>query len=170
MILEYFKILSRPRISRRTVINWFIFIVAYQVIVQLYFAVTPVSGFEELDYWLQVFGILLLLSNLMVIVRRLHDQDRTGWWLLLVFLPIVGWFWLAIWCLFIPGTNGENRFGQDPRPIGQSQVRNQSEPTPQHETTNHDNPKPDDDRIPCPECAEMIKINAIKCRFCGIRI
>ena len=87
MIQEYFKILSRPRISRRTYINWLIFIVAYQVILQLYFAVTPASGFEELDNWLQVFGILLVFSNLIVVVRRLHDQDRTGWWVLLFLLP-----------------------------------------------------------------------------------
>ena len=28
----------------------------------------------------------------------------------------------------------------------------------------------DDDRVACPQCAEMIKINAVKCRFCGIRV
>lgn len=31
-------------------------------------------------------------------------------------------------------------------------------------------PSDDDDRVACPQCAEMIKINASKCRFCGIRV
>ena len=170
MIREYFQTLSKPRISRHAYINWFIFAVSIQVIVSLYHRVTPATGFEELDFWLLVFGILLFLSNLIIVVRRLHDQNRSGWWLLLFCVPVVGIVWLLIWCLFIPGTNGENRFGPDPRPITRSETQGLSEPTPLNEKLNHKAPSLNDDRVPCPECAEMIKVNAIKCRFCGIRV
>jgi len=63
-----------------------------------------------------VFGPLvslaLFLPGLAVSVRRLHDLDRSGWWLLLV-LTLVGVILLLIWDC-IKGTTGSNRFGPDP--------------------------------------------------------
>ncbi len=59
-------------------------------------------------YWLAV-----LLPSLAVTVRRLHDIDRTGWWILIHFLPLVGPI-VMIWFLATPGTAGPNRFGPDP--------------------------------------------------------
>lgn len=61
-----------------------------------------------------LFALFSLIPSLAVMVRRLHDVDRSGWWLLLVFLPILGWFALFIFtCL--DGTRGPNRFGLDPK-------------------------------------------------------
>jgi len=54
----------------------------------------------------------LFLPGLAVSVRRLHDLDRTGWWLLLIF-TIVGIILLLIWSC-IKGTKGANRFAPDP--------------------------------------------------------
>jgi uncharacterized membrane protein YhaH (DUF805 family) len=55
----------------------------------------------------------LLLPNLSVAVRRLHDIDRTGWWVLLALIPVVGLIVLVIWgCQ--RGTVGPNRFGPEP--------------------------------------------------------
>ena len=60
--------------------------------------------------------LLLLIPNLAVAVRRLHDTDRSGWWLLLIFLPILGWLALFVfYCL--DGTRGPNRFGTDPKDL-----------------------------------------------------
>jgi len=57
-------------------------------------------------------GLILLLPGIAVSVRRLHDTDRTGWWLLL-YLSIIGGIVLIIFfCL--RGTSGPNRFGPDP--------------------------------------------------------
>src|SRR5437016_12962566 len=54
----------------------------------------------------------LLLPNLAVGARRLHDLDRTGLWLLL-YLTIIGGILVIIWdCM--KGTDGPNRFGPDP--------------------------------------------------------
>ena len=58
-------------------------------------------------------ALALLLPSLAVAVRRLHDIDRSGWWVLLWFIPIIGWIVLIIWhCT--SGTPGPNRFGPDP--------------------------------------------------------
>lgn len=60
-----------------------------------------------------VFVLAQLIPSFAVQVRRLHDLDRSGWWLLIVLLPIVGWLLLFVWfCL--RGTDGPNRFGDDP--------------------------------------------------------
>ena len=57
-------------------------------------------------------SLLLLLPGLAVSVRRLHDIDRTGWWILIT-LTIIGLIVLLIWdCT--KGTDGPNRFGPDP--------------------------------------------------------
>jgi uncharacterized membrane protein YhaH (DUF805 family) len=49
-----------------------------------------------------------------VAVRRLHDVDRTGWWYLLVLIPVLGPL-ILIFAFFIHrGTRGENRFGPNP--------------------------------------------------------
>lgn len=44
------------------------------------------------------FSIVTLLPGLAVTARRLHDTNRSGWLQLLVFIPIVGWILLIVWC------------------------------------------------------------------------
>ena len=59
----------------------------------------------------------LLLPNLAVAVRRLHDIDRSGWWLLIILIPLVGIIVFLVWAC-TRGTLGANRFGPDPLPPG----------------------------------------------------
>ena len=63
-----------------------------------------------------VIGLLalsLMLPNLAVTIRRLHDTDRSGWWALLSFVPILSLVILVF--MFLDGTSGGNRFGPDPK-------------------------------------------------------
>jgi uncharacterized membrane protein YhaH (DUF805 family) len=60
-----------------------------------------------------IFSLAVLLPGIAVAARRLHDVDRTGWWLLLAFVPVVGLIVLLIW-FCTKGTDGSNRFGPDP--------------------------------------------------------
>ena len=55
----------------------------------------------------------LLIPSLAAGVRRLHDTDRSGWWLLIVLIPLVGVIVLLIFFV-LEGTKGDNRFGPDP--------------------------------------------------------
>jgi uncharacterized membrane protein YhaH (DUF805 family) len=58
-------------------------------------------------------ALALLLPTLAVGVRRLHDTDRTGWWLLIGLVPLVGLIVLIIF--FVQkGTTGPNQYGPDP--------------------------------------------------------
>ena len=56
----------------------------------------------------------LILPSLALSVRRLHDIDRTGWWVLLN-LTAIGGLVTLYWAL-LAGTHGPNRFGPDPMP------------------------------------------------------
>jgi uncharacterized membrane protein YhaH (DUF805 family) len=57
---------------------------------------------------------LVIIPNIAVQVRRLHDSDRSGWWLLLYAVPILGSLILLIFFL-LDGSVGPNRYGHDPR-------------------------------------------------------
>ncbi len=63
-------------------------------------------------YGLFVLGIII--PSLAVSFRRLHDTDRSAWWLLIAFLPFIGGLVLLVFTL-LPGTNGPNKFGPDPK-------------------------------------------------------
>jgi uncharacterized membrane protein YhaH (DUF805 family) len=54
--------------------------------------------------------LVFLMPYVAVAVRRLHDTNRSGWWLLLTFVPLVGNIVLLIW-FCTPSTSGPNRFG-----------------------------------------------------------
>jgi uncharacterized membrane protein YhaH (DUF805 family) len=59
-----------------------------------------------------VTSLVLLLPGIAMAIRRLHDIDRTGWWVLLA-LTLIGAILLIVWACF-KGTDGSNRFGPDP--------------------------------------------------------
>jgi uncharacterized membrane protein YhaH (DUF805 family) len=57
-------------------------------------------------------GLALLLPNLAVSVRRLHDTGRSGWWLLIGLIPIIGAIVLLVF--FLQGSDGPNNWGPAP--------------------------------------------------------
>lgn len=62
-----------------------------------------------------IFGLVTALPWLAVSVRRLHDVDRSGWWILIGFIPLIGAIVLIVW-FSTAGASGTNRFGPDPVP------------------------------------------------------
>ncbi len=48
-------------------------------------------------------------------VKRWHDRDKSGWWVLIVLVPLIGQIWALVVTGFLAGTPGPNRFGADPR-------------------------------------------------------
>lgn len=60
-------------------------------------------------------ALALFVPSLAVTIRRLHDTDRSGWWFLISFVPIVGPF-ILLYFLILAGTPDSNRFGPAPAP------------------------------------------------------
>ena len=61
-----------------------------------------------------VYSIAVFVPTLAVVVRRLHDTDRSGWWILIALIPLVGAIVLLVF-LILKGNEGDNRFGPDPK-------------------------------------------------------
>lgn len=59
-----------------------------------------------------VWGLAHLLPGIAVSIRRLHDTDHRGWWMLIGIVPLVGWIWILVYYVQ-RGTQGSNRFGPD---------------------------------------------------------
>ena len=62
---------------------------------------------------LWIHGLALLLPQLAVTARRLHDTGKSGWWMLLILIPILGWIPLLVF-LLTPSDAGQNRYGREP--------------------------------------------------------
>lgn len=75
------------------------------------------DGMMEASYNAGPVGIIWSLANLLpgiaVSVRRMHDIGKSGWWVLISVIPLIGWIIYLVWACQ-KGTDGTNRFGDDP--------------------------------------------------------
>ncbi len=61
-----------------------------------------------------IYGLILLIPSLAVAVRRLHDIGKSGWMLLILFIPLIGVIWLLI-LLVREGELSANQYGPNPK-------------------------------------------------------
>ena len=61
-----------------------------------------------------IFALAILIPSIAVAARRLHDTNRSGWWLLITLIPAIGIIALLIF-LVLDSSPGENRFGANPK-------------------------------------------------------
>lgn len=61
-----------------------------------------------------IFSLAILVPSIAVIVRRLHDTDRSGWWFLISFVPLIGTIVLIVFAIQ-DSTPGSNRYGPNPK-------------------------------------------------------
>jgi len=64
-----------------------------------------------------IYGLAIIIPSIAVSVRRLHDIDRTGWWVLISLVPVIGTIVLLVFAV-LEGTSGQNRFGPNPKASG----------------------------------------------------
>jgi uncharacterized membrane protein YhaH (DUF805 family) len=76
-----------------------------------------------------IFSLAVLIPSIAVSVRRLHDIDRTGWWVLISLVPLIGWIVLLVFHVQ-DGTPDPNRFGPDPKSTEYQGTTAQSQPAP----------------------------------------
>ena len=70
-------------------------------------------GVDDEFLTVDILSVVMGILTLPVIIRRLHDLNRRGWWIFIIFIPIVGQFLLPLY--FIKrGTVGPNKYGEDP--------------------------------------------------------
>ena len=66
---------------------------------------------ETADTYVNAASLVLLWPALAVQAKRWHDRDKSAWWVLINFIPVIGFFWSIIENGFLQGTLGPNRFG-----------------------------------------------------------
>ena len=89
---------------------WTLFVILVSIVAVILDA--AIFPYRQVSPFNAITSIILLLPGIAVSVRRLHDMDHTGWWLLIA-LTGIGAIILLIWFCF-KGTDGANRFGPDP--------------------------------------------------------
>jgi len=97
----------------------------------------------------KIYPFTMVIPNISVSVRRLHDTDRSGWWFLINLVPVIG----SIFFLFFTiedSAPGENRYGANPKEEGMG-ITNIILPNMKK----------------CPECAELVKKEARICPHCN---
>ncbi|MDP0496678.1 MAG: DUF805 domain-containing protein [Verrucomicrobiota bacterium JB024] len=70
------------------------------------------AGFALIGVW----QLFLIYPSICVYGKRWHDRDKSAWWILIGLIPFIGWIWVLVECGFLKGTDGPNRFGEDPVP------------------------------------------------------
>jgi uncharacterized membrane protein YhaH (DUF805 family) len=63
-----------------------------------------------------IYGLALIIPSIAVGIRRLHDINRTGWWILIALVPLVGLIVLLVFYA-TAGDRGTNRYGPEPIPL-----------------------------------------------------
>ncbi len=101
------------RIPRRT--YWGVSILMSLFIVVV-FVIVAVLTQAESAFW--ILFLLLCIPmywiSLAIAVKRWHDRNKSGWWVLIGFVPYIGGLWIFIECGCLRGTAGPNDYGPDP--------------------------------------------------------
>ena len=104
--------------------EYWMFTLFYLLVIGVLLALAMALGSNAGEELTGAEGILLALVGLFVLgtiipsiavtVRRLHDQDKSGWFYLISFIPYIGGFILFVF-MCIDGTPGSNQYGPDPK-------------------------------------------------------
>lgn len=92
---------------------WFtLFAFLLNIVLQVITGLVPILGIIAI-----VIMLAVLIPSIAVAVRRLHDIGKSGWWYLLVFIPLIGALVLIYWFIQ-PGQSEDNQWGANPLGAG----------------------------------------------------
>lgn len=98
----------KGRIRRR---DYWLGILALVILGALSAFMELLVGLPFLSY---ISGLFFLYVFVVLMIKRLHDLDRTGWFSLLAFIPVLGALVWFVWLGFFRGVTGPNQYGKDP--------------------------------------------------------
>jgi len=114
--LQQFYFSAQGRVNRK---QWWLRLILPIFVITLVLAfIDKVTGAYDPKLGVGILSGLFLLACLipaiLVDIKRWHDRDKSGWWMLIVLVPIIGSMWFLIELGFLAGTPGANRFGPPP--------------------------------------------------------
>jgi uncharacterized membrane protein YhaH (DUF805 family) len=122
-VLKKYAVFS-GRARRKEFWMFVLFNIIFSIVATLLDRVLGTRVGEMGNGWISIlYSLAVLIPSLAVAVRRLHDIGKSGWWLLISLIPLIGAIWLLI--LYIKdGQPGDNQYGPNPKGVGLA------EPTP----------------------------------------
>ena len=107
---------SKGRINRKS--WWVAQIVIYLVTSGVSFLLSGGQPERTPNVLVALLGLIVFAlgfgASVTVTIKRLHDIDKSGWYVLLGLIPLLGQLALLILAGFVPGTQGTNRYGEMP--------------------------------------------------------
>ena len=94
----------------------FIFTIIFALLDILIYSI---SDGNLLGMFTGAYSLGILIPSIAVTFRRLHDTGRSGWWLLINFVPMIGTL-IYLFILFLDSQPGENEYGPSPKSITES--------------------------------------------------
>jgi uncharacterized membrane protein YhaH (DUF805 family) len=96
---------------------WFFFLIS--TVISIFLAVIDsftgtISEEAGIGLLSGLYALAVLIPGLSVTVRRLHDTDRSGWWILIGLIPVIGGIALLIF-MVLDSTPGDNQYGPNPK-------------------------------------------------------
>lgn len=96
--------------GRATRTQYWMFILMYIIIYVVLAVIDTVMGMIILS---SIFTLGMLIPSISIAARRLHDTGRSGWWQLIMFLPLIGVIVLLVF--YVQDSVGDNQFGANPK-------------------------------------------------------
>jgi len=95
------------------------FFVLFNVIISIGLTIVDVmigtfNAETGIAYLSTLYSLAVLIPSIAVSVRRLHDTDRTGWWLFIALIPLIGLIVLLVF-MFLDSQPGDNKYGANPK-------------------------------------------------------
>jgi uncharacterized membrane protein YhaH (DUF805 family) len=111
---RYAEFTGRSR--RKEYWMFFLFCLIVSVVANIIDGVLGMSGMVGGVYGpvTTLFALAVLVPSIAVGIRRLHDTNRSGWWILIALVPLIGAIVLLVFYAS-DGTNGDNQYGPDPK-------------------------------------------------------
>lgn len=117
VIKKYAVFKGRARRKEYWMFGLFNFIISIGLTIIGYtLGLTIGSGDNKVEILSTIYTLFVLIPSLAVSIRRLHDTNRSGWWLLIALIPIVGAIVLIVFAL-LDSTPGHNKYGPNPKGV-----------------------------------------------------
>lgn len=99
------------RIPRKTYWMFFLAIIVLNVVALALDSLIAGDDIEAFPVFSIIVSLVMIWPSIAVSAKRWHDRDKSGWWMLITLIPLVGPIWALVENGFLAGTEGDNRFG-----------------------------------------------------------